>query len=52
MKDKIVSFILFLIVVAIMVVMGVFGYVIYKEIVGNEELPIDFEGIRKLFYFR
>ena len=48
MKDKIISFILILIILAIIVVIGIFGYVIYQEILGDETLPIDFEGVRKL----
>ena len=44
MKDKIVSFILILIIVAIIVVLGIFGYTIYVEITGNDPIQINFEG--------
>ena len=48
MKDKIVSFILILIVIAIMVAIGIFGYTIYKEIIASDEnFVLDFQGIRK-----
>ena len=46
MKDKIVSFILVLIIIAIIVVFGIFGYVIYKEILNSDSLSIDFNGVR------
>ena len=44
MKDKIVSFILILIIVAIIVVVGIFGYTIYVEITGNDPIQMNFEG--------
>lgn len=48
MKDKIVSFILILVVIAIMVAIGIFGYTIYKEIIANDtNFVLDFQGIRK-----
>ena len=48
MKDNIVSFILILIVIAIMVAIGIFGYTIYKEIIASDEnFILDFQGIRK-----
>lgn len=48
MKDKIISFILILIVIAIMVAIGIFGYTIYKEIIASDEnFILDFQGIRK-----
>lgn len=44
MKDKILSFILILIITAIIVVIGIFGYTIYTEITGNDPIQINFEG--------
>lgn len=46
MKDKIISFILVLIIIAIIVVLGIFGYTIYKEVISDKEITIDFQGIR------
>ena len=48
MKDKILTFILILVVIAIMVAIGIFGYTIYKEIIASDEnFILDFQGIRK-----
>lgn len=48
MKDKIVSFILILVVIAIIIAIGIFGYTIYKEIIASDEnFILDFQGIRK-----
>ena len=44
MKEKILSFILILIIVAIIVGGGIFGYTIYTEITGNDPIQISFEG--------
>ena len=44
MKDKILSFILILIIVAIIVIVGIFGYTVYVEITGNDPIQINFEG--------
>ena len=44
MKDKILSFILILIIVAIIVVGGIFGYTVYVEITGEDPVQINFEG--------
>ena len=44
MKDKIISFILVLIITAIIVVIGILGYTIYTEITGNDPIQINFEG--------
>lgn len=49
MKDKIVSFILILVMVSIIVALGVFGYTIYVEITGSDPISIDFEGYGSLF---
>ena len=48
MKDKILSFILILIIVAIIVVGGIFGYTVYVEITGNDPIQINFEGYGSL----
>ena len=48
MKDKILSFILILIIVAIIVVIGIFGYTVYIEITGNDPIQISFEGYEGL----
>mgnify|MGYP004632283265 CR=1 FL=1 len=50
MKEKIVSFILILLIITVIIVIGIFGYTIYKEIMGDETLPIDFQGVRKSFW--
>ena len=44
MKDKILSFILSLIIVAIIVVGGIFGYTAFVEITGEDPIQINFEG--------
>ena len=44
MKDKILSFILILIIVAIVVVISIFGYTVYVEITGEDPIQINFEG--------
>ena len=44
MKDKILSFILILIIVAIIVVVGIFGYTVYVELTGDDPIQINFEG--------
>lgn len=44
MKDKILSFILILIITAIIAVLGIFGYTIYVEITGNDPIEIVLEG--------
>lgn len=44
MKDKILSFILILIIVAIIVIGGIFGYTVYVEITGEDPVQINFEG--------
>lgn len=48
MKDKIISFILIMIIVAIIVVVGIFGYTVYTEITGNDPIQINFEGYGEL----
>lgn len=49
MKDKIISFILIFIIVAIIVVIGIFGYTIYVKIVGDIPIQINFEGYGDIF---
>lgn len=44
MKDKIISFILILLTVAILGAIAIFGYVAYLEITGNDITSIDFVG--------
>ena len=44
MKDKIISFILILLTVAILGAIVLFGYVAYVEITGNDITSIDFVG--------
>lgn len=53
MKDKIISFILILIAIGILVVIGIFGYIIYTEIMENGTIQINFEsdtGFPKIEY--
>lgn len=48
MKDKIISFILILIILAVIGALGILEYITYQEIIGDKEVVIDFQGIRKL----
>lgn len=49
MKDKLVSFILTFVLIAIIIAVGILGYIIYKEIPFDEIVFMDFQGIRKSF---
>lgn len=44
MKDKILGFLLFFIIVMIIIVMAGFGYVMYAEITGEHPITINFTG--------
>ena len=44
MKDKILGFLLFFIIVMIIIVMAGFGYVMYAEITGEHPITIKFTG--------
>ena len=44
MKDKILGFLLFFIIVMIIIVMAGFGYVMYAEITGEHPITINFIG--------
>lgn len=44
MKDKIISFILISIIITILIGIGIFGYMVYTEIIGEAVIEINFEG--------
>jgi len=44
MKDKIISFLLMLIILTILGAIGIFGYIIYNEIMATGMIQINFEG--------